>query len=29
MFIFILHWTGVMQHDHMIIEAIDKTMQAK
>ena len=29
MFILILHWTGVMQHDRIIIEAINKTMQVK
>ena len=29
MFMFILHWTGVMQHDNMMIEAINKAMQAK
>ena len=29
MFMFILHWTGVMQHYQFDVEAIDKTMQAK
>ena len=29
MFVFILHWAGVMQNTNMMIEAVDKTIQAK